>query len=1042
MFRRTMKRMALALVLEGMLGLALIVPMFSVFDDIVHRATGTPSPVESASTGIGYSENGLLVEQWNYTLLKPVRYSPLLFGSSPAIADLGADVNTVGGEPIPDLEIVTGSAEYNNFYPELNKWAHGIWRVFDSYGNVEWAKDTETDQSMSSPALMDIDVDGDLEIAGGTTSGWNVEVMNHTGGFVWTFPYPPEQSGDDLWHSSPAIADLNASVSGLEVVIGNNPYGSVWAFDGDNTDGIDDGITVDISGWGYPGPIGIEGEDWDVLWVFQTDWLVVSSPSVGDVDNDNQLEVIIGSLDSCIYCLNGANGTLEWSYETGGSVYSSAGLADFDIDGDLEVVIGSADGSVYFINSDENNNGTIDSNEVVSYSTYFLFPIFSSPAIGDVDGDGNFEAIIGGSDGNVYSFDYNPSTNTVTLNWATPTDDSIYSSPALVDRTSVQAYERDWPMFRHDARRTGFYGTAPPTGLDIFIGSDDHYLYFLRGKDGDVIDRFLTYGSVRTSPGVADVHGESTLNIFFYDHGYDSAENDIFWALAYLPVHNLDTDLRYSTIQRAIDAPETLDEHTIRVYAGRYNENVDVYKSLSIIGEEVSATIVNAMNPNDDVFNVTVSHANISGFTIQNGRNGVAFRGFGNSTLRNCNIKNNNIIGIGLWSSNNNTINGNAILNNDDGVRLYNSNNNTIGENVILSNEFDGVSLSGDCHYNIIENNNVTYNSRAVVLAGYSSNNIVGNNNVTNNNQGLYLSTYSRHNTIYHNSFISNNEHAVIRGPKNVWDDGYPFGGNYWSNYTGIDLYSGPFQNETGSDGIGDTSHTVYPAWYTNPPIHDRYPLMNPYTTPPPTPSVLFWITRTEGGETEPLSEQLDFPVIGYSYWYTEGATVLVTASPDAGYKLDRWELDGVDREAVSPMLVLMNTNHRLHTVFTLLIHDVAVTSVSSSHTSVTQGQTVTITVVVTNQGEDTESFSVSTYFDGYPIDSQNVANLSPGAFQTLYFYWHTYVSGSYLIRATAGTVPGETDTADNTKIDGTVKVDPPPPSPLLGGKQGVPLVR
>jgi nitrous oxidase accessory protein NosD len=42
-----------------------------------------------------------------------------------------------------------------------------------------------------------------------------------------------------------------------------------------------------------------------------------------------------------------------------------------------------------------------------------------------------------------------------------------------------------------------------------------------------------------------------------------------------------------------------------------------------------------------------------------------------------------------------------------------------------------------------------------------------------------------------------------------TWDDGYPFGGNYWSNYTGIDEYSGPSQNETSSDGIGDTPYVV-----------------------------------------------------------------------------------------------------------------------------------------------------------------------------------------------------------------------------------------
>jgi hypothetical protein len=61
-------------------------------------------------------------------------------------------------------------------------------------------------------------------------------------------------------------------------------------------------------------------------------------------------------------------------------------------------------------------------------------------------------------------------------------------------------------------------------------------------------------------------------------------------------------------------------------------------------------------------------------------------------------------------------------------------------------------------------------------------------------------------------------------GVPNVWDNGYPSGGNYWSDYNGTDLYSGPYQNVTGSDGIGDKPYVIY-ANNT-----DDYPLMGMFS--------------------------------------------------------------------------------------------------------------------------------------------------------------------------------------------------------------------
>jgi hypothetical protein len=60
-----------------------------------------------------------------------------------------------------------------------------------------------------------------------------------------------------------------------------------------------------------------------------------------------------------------------------------------------------------------------------------------------------------------------------------------------------------------------------------------------------------------------------------------------------------------------------------------------------------------------------------------------------------------------------------------------------------------------------------------------------------------------------------------IYGP-NTWDNGYPSGGNYWSDNGGADSYSASYQNETGSDGIGDAPYVIDSN------NTDRYPLMGP----------------------------------------------------------------------------------------------------------------------------------------------------------------------------------------------------------------------
>jgi len=127
---------------------------------------------------------------------------------------------------------------------------------------------------------------------------------------------------------------------------------------------------------------------------------------------------------------------------------------------------------------------------------------------------------------------------------------------------------------------------------------------------------------------------------------------------------------------------------------------------------------------------------------------------------------------------------------------------------------------------NTINESDITNNSVGIGLLGALSHTVIYGNNLANNKYGVMFDNPSN-NKLYHNNFVNNTfQVSLSNSEANFWDDGYPSGGNYWSNYTGIDLYSGPFQNETGSDGIGDTPYII------NEGNTDNYPLASPFGAP------------------------------------------------------------------------------------------------------------------------------------------------------------------------------------------------------------------
>lgn len=336
----------------------------------------------------------------------------------------------------------------------------------------------------------------------------------------------------------------------------------------------------------------------------------------------------------------------------------------------------------------------------------------------------------------------------------------------------------------------------------------------------------------------------------------------------------------YPTIQAAINHANEGD--TVLVRPGVYYERVIVNKSISLIGEDKSTTVIDGNGTlffaaKNSVVYISANSVLMSGFTVR-GSGGSSYWDLAggicsasNETIISGNlvednnygiiigdsyyvkgVENNAVVGNVVQSNSygifgfmpvNDTVSSNTVSKNDFGIRfigLFGNNSNTISNNLISDNG-EGIllqaliPLGGVASYNsaqipfsfasenTISLNTVMNNSRGIDLQ-WLNNNTLGKNLIANNQYGVYF-TDSSNNTVSKNNFVNDTNQVWVDHSANTWDAGYPSGGNYWSKYNGSDYDHGKNQNFAGSDGIGDNAYIID----TN--NTDRYPLMGPFET-------------------------------------------------------------------------------------------------------------------------------------------------------------------------------------------------------------------
>ncbi len=371
--------------------------------------------------------------------------------------------------------------------------------------HVKWYYDIH-DVSFGQTAAKDVDGDGKLELVFSTY--WNdstVYCLNaEDGSLKWKHKLPGPAGGCN--DAAPLIFDPFGD-GNYKVVVPGSCMDTTFCLDADS---------------GY------------------VQWKTItgggdSPPTCADIDHDGNLEVLHGTFDGHVACLDGKTGTLKWKalVDTNAAIETAAAILDAQHNNTLDFVAATWD----FTNDSNRISCFRGSDHSLLWSSYLPRNLlYHGTAFGDIDHDGRYELTIGDYDGYVYCLNAEDGSlvwkDTAYVYVGAPTtladlDNDGYLDIIYCDGAKVVARKHDKsPLWTYNIAGQGsFRGVAVAdvnndNYLDVTFATGDGQVISLKGQDGSLIrsvDMNTIYQDtfeIDNAPIIADFDGDDTLDLF------------------------------------------------------------------------------------------------------------------------------------------------------------------------------------------------------------------------------------------------------------------------------------------------------------------------------------------------------------------------------------------------------------------------------------------------------------------------------------------------------------------------------------------------